>query len=70
MNKEALSTDQVDKAAVDELKREQVRPNRAAHSHIIDTNFDDKLTNFYELKREQMKPYEYHRDLLIDKLTN
>ena len=51
MNKEALSTDQVDKAAVDELKREQVRPNSAAHSHI-DTNFDEKLTHFLSFKRE------------------
>ena len=67
----------MDKAAVDGLKREQVRTVRAAHCHIIDTNvdekltnFDEKLTNFYEFKREQMKPHEYHRDLLIDKLTN
>ena len=39
MNKEALSADQVDEAALDEFKREQVNHDKVApHHHIISPN--------------------------------
>lgn len=35
MNKEALSADQVDEAALDEFKREQVNHDKVAPHHLI-----------------------------------